>query len=200
MSKLREIRVLSARAAVAALLLTLGTALPASALVLAAGTRIPVVLRQTISTATARAGDHVTGEVAENITVNGTVVVPKGSRVEGRVVSATPSGRLSGVARLDFTMTELTPAGGQPIAIATSHYARTGKTHTKHEVELIGGGAALGALIGQAAGRDTKATLEGTAAGAVAGTAASAATGKFDFQVPAGRLVTFRLRRAVRVS
>ncbi len=195
MSKLRETRILSA-----ALVLSIATALPASALVLSAGTRIPVVLRQTISTATARAGDHVSGEVAENVTVNGAVVVPKGSHIEGRVVSVTPSGRLSGVARLDFTMTQLTPASGQPIAIATSHYARTGKTHTKHEVELIGGGAALGALVGQAAGRDTRATLEGTAAGAVAGTAAAAATGKYDFQVPAGRVVTFRLRKAVRVS
>jgi hypothetical protein len=200
MLNLRKTRIASARAGIIALALSIGSAFPASALVLAAGTRIPVVLRQTISTATARAGDHVTGEVAENITVNGAVVVPKGSRVEGRVVSATPSGRLSGVAKLDFTMTELTPAGGQPIAIATSHYARTGKTHTKHEAELIGGGAAAGALIGQAAGRDTKSTLLGTAAGAVAGTAASAATGKYDFQVPAGRLVTFRLRKAARVS
>jgi hypothetical protein len=200
MLRLRESGVLSGRAAIVALLFSVGSALPASALVLAAGTRIPVVLRQTVSTATARAGDHVTGEVAENIAVNGTVVVPKGSRIEGRVVSVTPSGRLSGVAKLDFTMTELTPAGGQPIAIATSHYARIGKTHTKHEVELIGGGAALGALVGQAAGRDTKATLEGTAAGAVAGTAAAAATGKFDFQVPAGRVVTFRLRKAARIS
>jgi hypothetical protein len=197
---LRETSIAFARAAIIALVLSAGSALPASALELAAGTRIPVVLRQTISTATARAGDHITGEVAQNITLNGSVVVPKGSRIEGRVVSVTPSGRLSGVARLDFTMTELTPAGGQPLAIATSHYARTGKTHTKHEAELIGGGAALGALVGQAAGRDTKATLEGTAAGAVAGTAAAAATGKFDFQVPAGRVVTFRLRKAVRVS
>jgi hypothetical protein len=200
MLRLRESGVLSGRAAIVALLFSVGSALPASALVLAAGTRIPVVLRQTVSTATARAGDHVSGEVAENIAVNGAVVVPKGSRIEGRVVSVTPSGRLSGVAKLDFTMTELTPSGGQPIAIATSHYARTGKTHTKHEVELIGGGAALGALVGQAAGRDTKATLEGTAAGAVAGTAAAAATGKFDFQVPAGRVVTFRLRKAARIS
>ncbi len=200
MSNLRETRILPARAGIVALILAIGFALPASALVLAAGTRIPVVLRQTISTATARPGDHVTGEVAQNITINGAVVVPKGSRVEGRVVSVTPSGRLSGVARLDFTMTELTPAGGQPIAIATSHYARTGKTHTKHEVGLIGGGAALGALVGQAAGRDTKATLEGTTAGAVAGAAAAAATGKLDFQVPAGRLVTFRLRKAARVA
>lgn len=200
MLKLRETRILFARAGIVALISSIGSALPASELVLASGTRIPVMLRQTISTATARAGDHVTGEVAENVTANGVVVVPKGSRIEGRVVSVTPSGRLSRPARLDFTMTELTPSGGQPIAIATSHYARSGKTHTKHEVEFIGGGAALGALVGQAAGRDTKATLEGTAAGALAGTAAAAATGKLDFQVPAGRIVTFTLRRDARVS
>jgi len=200
MSSLPGMRTLPARAVLVALLLPIVAAAPAAAVVLSAGMRIPVVLRQTISTATARAGDHIEGEVARDITVNGAVVVPKGSRVGGRVVAVTPSGTLSRPAALNFTMTELTPAGRQPIPIATSHYSRRGKTHTKHEVEYIAGGAAVGALIGQAVGRDTKATVEGTAAGAVAGTAAAAATGRLDFQVEAGRTVTFRLRHAIRVQ
>jgi len=185
----------------AALLMTAASAAPAreNSVVLMPGTRITVVLGQTIATATARAGDHIDGELARDITMNGRIVVPKGSRVEGRVVAATPSGTLSQPAALDFTLTELTPPGGLSIPIATSHYSRKGETHTKHEVEYIAGGAAVGALIGQLAGRDTKSTLTGTAAGAVAGTAAAAATGRLDFQVEAGRTVGFTLRKATRV-
>lgn len=200
MSKIPKHKISSPRTLLAALALAVAFSAPAAALVLSAGTRLPVVLGQTISTATARAGDHIAGELAQDITVNGTVVVPKGSKVEGRVVSVTPSGSLSGVAALNFTMTELTPTGGQPIPITTSHYSRKGKTHTKHEAEYIAGGAAVGALLGQALGRNTQSTVEGTAAGAVAGTAAAAATGKLDFQVEAGRLVTFTLRKAIRAQ
>jgi len=185
---------------VAALVLSAAVSAPLGALVLTAGTRIPVTLGQTISTATARAGDHVEGELTRDITINGTVVAPKGSRVEGRIVSVSPAGALSGVASLDFTMTELIPPGGQPIPITTSHYSRKGQTHTKHEVEYIAGGAAVGALLGQALGRNTQSTVEGTAAGAAAGTAVSAATGKLDFQVEAGRVVTFTLRRTIRIQ
>lgn len=199
MSNRSKTRVLSASVGLAALVLWIASVVSLAAATLAAGTRIPVILRQTVSTATARAGDHIEGELAQDITANGSVVVPRGSRVAGHVVSVTPSGTLSRPAALNFTMTELTPTGGRPIGIVTSHYSRRGKTHTKHEVEYIAGGAAVGALIGQAAGRDTKSTLEGTAAGALAGTAAAAATGKLDFQVEAGRLVTFTLRNTIRL-
>jgi len=190
-----------ASAIAATLLMTAASAALAAenTVVLMPGTRISVVLRQTVATATARAGDHIEGELARDITMNGRTVVPKGSKVEGRVVAVTPSGTLSQPAALDFTLTELTPPGGSPISIVTSHYSRKGETHTKHEAEYIAGGAAVGALIGQIAGRDTKSTLTGTAAGAVAGTAAAAATGRLDFQVEAGRTVGFTLRKATRV-
>ena len=185
----------------AALLMTGALASKAAdnSVLLMPGTPIPVVLRQTVATATARAGDHIDGELARDITVNGRTVVPQGSRVAGRVVSVTPSGTLTQPAALDFTITELTTPAGARVPITTSHYRRKGETHTKHEAEYIAGGAAVGALLGQAIGRDTQSTLIGTAAGAAAGTGAAAATGKLDFQVEAGRTVSFTLRKATRV-
>ena len=201
MSKRSVTLTVRASAIAATLLIAAASAVLAAdnTVVLMPGTRISVALRQTVATATAKAGDHIEGELARDITMNGRTVVPRGSKVEGRVVAATPSGTLTQPAALDFTMTELTPPGGPPIPIVTSHYSRKGETHTKHEAEYIAGGAAVGALIGQLAGRDTKSTLTGTAAGAVAGTAAAAATGRLDFQVEAGRTVGLTLRKAARV-
>lgn len=201
MLSLLRVGTFSARALLTAATVATASAAPAAerTVVLTAGTRIPVVMRQTIATATARAGDHIEAELAGDIKVNARAVVPKGSKVEGRVVAVTPSGTLSRPAALDFTMTDLTPTGGRGIPIVTTHYSRKGKTHTKHDAEYIAGGAAVGALIGQIAGRDTKSTLEGAAAGAAAGTGAAAATGSLDFRVEAGRTVTFKLRKAIRV-
>src|SRR5260370_17474912 len=59
--------------------------------VLMPGTKISVALRQTVATATARAGDHIEGELARDITTNGRTAVPRGSKVDAPVAPPTPS-------------------------------------------------------------------------------------------------------------
>ena len=164
-----------------------------------AGTPIRTVLKTTVGTATARTGDVIVTELAEPLTVKGRVVAPAGSRVEGRVIAATTSGRLARPATLEFKMTELTPTGGRPVKITTTHYFRKGQSHTKRDAEYIAGGAAVGAILGQVIGKNTESTLEGTAAGAVAGTGLAAATGELDFTVEAGRVVTVKLTKPVQM-
>lgn len=164
-----------------------------------AGTPIRTVIRQTIGTETARTGDVISAELVAPVEVAGGVVAPVGSRVEGRVIEATTSGRLSRPAFLEFEFTELTPKGGHPVRIATTHYVGKGDEHTKHDVGYIAGGAAVGALVGQLLGKNTQGTLEGAAGGLVAGTGAAALTGEKDFQVEAGRVITVNLERPIRL-
>jgi glycine zipper 2TM protein len=165
-----------------------------------AGSILRVAFDQTISTATARAGETVPGETLDDLLADdGTVVAPSGSRVTGRIEQATASGRLGGQAELAFRLVELTPEGGRPVPIATSAYQRTGESHTKHDATYIAGGAAVGALLGQLLGKDTKSTVLGTAAGAAAGTGVAAATGQLDFEIQAGRTVAFTLEQPLRL-
>lgn len=163
-----------------------------------AGTILRVSFNQPISTATAKVGDTVSGELLDDLIAdNGTVVARSGSKVKGKVEHVVDSGRLARPAELRFRLTEVeTRSGTRPVA--TSAYQRTGDTHTKRNVGYIAGGAAVGAVIGQVLGKDTESTLKGAAAGAAVGTGVAAATGEKDFEIEAGRTVAFTLEEALR--
>ncbi len=162
------------------------------------GSAIPVVLDQALSSKDARAGDPFEATVIEPVVVDGKTVIPKDARAKGHVVEARTSGRLQTVARLSLTLDSV-EAGGKSYDIRTSSITRTGGSHNKRNVEFIGGGSALGAIIGGIAGHGKGAAI-GAAAGAGAGTAAAAATGKKDVSLPAEAALTFRLTRPVTVQ
>ena len=164
-----------------------------------AGTILRVKLDRTVSTATAREGEEVSGELLDDLLAEDeTVAAPSGSRVRGVVEHVVDSGKLARPAELTFRLRDL-EVGGRSVPISTSAYTRVGDTHTKRNAGYIAGGAAVGAILGQVLGRDTKGTLEGAAAGAAAGTGVAAATGDLDFQIEAGRPVAFTLEQPLRL-
>src|SRR5215831_6061280 len=61
---------------------------------------IEVKLNQALASNRNRPGDTFEATVARPVEVDGKVVIPEGTPVEGRVVSARRSGRLGGVAHL----------------------------------------------------------------------------------------------------
>lgn len=164
-----------------------------------AGTILRVAFKETVSTATAKVGDQVSGELLDDLMADdGSVVARSGSRVNARVEHVVDSGRLARPAELRFRLTDVETRFGTR-EVATSAYTRTGDTHTKRNVGYIAGGAAVGAIVGQVLGKDTEGTLKGAAAGAAVGTGVAAATGEKDFQIEAGRTVAFTLEEALRV-
>jgi hypothetical protein len=88
-----------------------------------AGTTLFVRLGDAISSKTAKAGDKFRGTVPSDLYVNGVLVLPAGTTVLGRVVSAKPLGRWIGQAELSLELTAIqlpTPDGkGRSIDIAT---------------------------------------------------------------------------------
>jgi len=113
------------------------------------------------------------------------MVWPKGTPVRGKVVEVVSSGRLSRPASITLQLTQI---GNSPIA--TEIEKIDGKSHAGRNVALIGGVAALGAILGGVAGGGKGAAI-GTAAGAGAGTAAAAATGKQEIVLRAETPLTF---------
>jgi len=69
-----------------------------------AGTAITVTIDQSISSKNAKVGQGVVASVAQDVTANGKVVIPKGSHVKLVVSSAQASGRLSTPAKLWLRM------------------------------------------------------------------------------------------------
>src|SRR5216684_3518191 len=90
-----RIRLVSTFVAIALLL----PALAQASGTIPAGAKISVVTDQSVSSKSAKAGQTVTGSVAHDVTVDGKVVIPKGSAVKLSVSSEQGSGRLSKTAK-----------------------------------------------------------------------------------------------------
>jgi hypothetical protein len=171
---------------------------PASAQVnVPSGTAIVVTLDQSVSSKDARMGQKVDGSVAQDVRVNGKLAVPKGSHVQLSVADVQESGRLSTPAKLWLKIDSI-DVKGQAYRTSTRWSGQTGPNHNTRNVVAIGGGSALGAMIGGIAGGG-KGALIGAAAGAGAGTVGAAATGKKDVTFPAETKLRFVTTKAVKV-
>jgi len=174
------------------LLLLAVMALPARAqnsLEIPSGTTINVRMIDKLSSETNQVGDTFHGTLDEPIAVNGRQLYPKGADVIGRVTDVHPTGRLSEPGELDLVLNTVS-SGTVAASIHVEPLVIKGESHAKSNVTKIGGGAALGAVIGAIAGGGKGAAI-GTLAGGAAGTGAAAATGKKPATVDSEAILTF---------
>lgn len=164
-----------------------------------AGTELAVRLVQAIDTGTATAGATFEGTLASALVAEGTEVAPVGSAVSGKVTNVVSSGRLNRPAELSLVLTSLTVKGGEQLDISTSAWSVKGESHKKRNIEMIGGGAAAGALIGALAGGKKGAAIGG-AVGAGGGTGVAAATGKKEITLAPETKLSFKLASPLTVS
>jgi hypothetical protein len=180
--------------AVSALALTL----LASAQAIPAGTHIPVRIGQEISSGTAKVGDHFEATLTHDLVVGGKTIAKAGSPARGKVTLAKSSGRLHAPGQISIRLTSV-QAEGKTVPISTGSYHLEGKSHTKSNATKIGGGAAVGALIGGIAGGGKGAAI-GAGAGGAAGTGVAAATGKEEAVIPAEKTLSFTTTAAATVK
>lgn len=170
----------------------------------AAGTTFGVRLNEQLSTRSNPTGSTFNATLTESILApNGTVLIPAGATVRGRVVESRESSRAGEDAYLSIAFTSIV-SEGRTYSIsgsATNTPVRLVNRDSRAEqVAKVGGGAAVGAIIGRVLGRDTKATIAGAAVGAAAGTAVAMGTAEVDAIVDAGTNVTVRLDRGITVE
>ena len=171
---------------------------PPAVVNLPAGTEIQVRLDQDLGSKISQPGDNFSATVAQDVTANGQVIIPRGSRADGTVIDAKPLGKFKGGAVLSVRLERVhTQWGSYPVA--TSSVSRVEKGKGKRSATLIGGGAGLGALIGGLAGGGKGAAI-GALAGGGAGTAGSAFTGNKQIVLPAETLLTFQLTNSVQIT
>jgi hypothetical protein len=171
---------------------------PPPPIVIPASAHIVMRLGRTIDTKTSDVGDTFSGTLAQPITVNGAVVVPRGTRVSGAVVTSKSPGKFKGEGELAIHLTAI-DVRGVSTPIQTSTYRQTVKGKGKRTAKMAGGGAGAGLLIGGIAGGG-KGALVGGLVGAGAGTAGAALTGNKEVEIPAESVVTFKLRKPVTVN
>jgi hypothetical protein len=158
----------------------------------AAGRTLVIRVDQRLSAKRSRPGEKFTGEFAEDLKDDsGNAVIPKGSRVTGRVDAAKQRGHFKGAANLSLRLTSLT-LNGKEYPLETRNLRERKKGKGKRSAAMIGGGTGLGMLIGGVASGGTGLVIGGLA-GAGAGTAGAGLTGNRDLVIPAESIVRFKL-------
>jgi hypothetical protein len=168
------------------------------AIVLPTGTVLPVRLETALSSAVSRAGDPVVGRLAEDVALRGSVALPAGTEVRGKVTTAVASGRVKGRARLAFEF-DTVLVDGTPREIEARATDITAPSGKKKDAAIIGGGVGGGALIGALFGGKKGAGI-GALAGGAAGTGVVLTTKGKEVEVPAGSRVRVKLNRELRVG
>ncbi len=162
-----------------------------------AGTVLRVRLDHAVTAGVNRPGDRIRATLDEPVQVDGKILLPKGSELQGMVKESEKSGRLRGRAVLSLALDSVR-AHGQVYKIATGTYRRVSGSHRRRNAVLMGGGSGTGALIGGLAGGGMGALI-GAGAGAAAGTVGAAATGKRGIHIPAESVINFRLTAPLRI-
>lgn len=161
-------------------------------------TELRVRLDEDLGSKISTPGQSFSATVADDVRVNGEVVIARGARADGTVVDAKPLGRFKGGALLEVRLDRVHSKWGS-YPVSTSSIERAEKGKGKRSAGLIGGGAGFGAIIGGLAGGGKGAAI-GALAGGGAGTAGSAFTGNKQIVLPAETMLIFRLEHPVHIT
>jgi len=161
------------------------------------GISVSIRMVDSLDSETARAGDTFRATLNAPIELDGRTVVPADADLVGRVVEVQSAGRFKGAALLTIELTRLR-YNGQSYAITTETWTKELKGRGKGTAAKVGGGAALGAIIGGIAGGGKGAAI-GTVVGGGAGATAQGVTKQNQIRLEPETLLTFRLEQPVAV-
>lgn len=162
----------------------------ASAAVIPAGSKIPLLLKQAISTKNAREGDAVYAETAFPFVLNERVLVPAGTYIQGKISHVDRAGRMKGRAEILMHFTSMIYPSGYTVMLPGSVENAPGAEHntvkgsegtiqqdsdTGKKVEDAAKGGAIGTMGGATAGGLATGGLNGARVGAGAGAVAGIA-------------------------
>ena len=170
----------------------------ATAQTIPAGSHITVRIAQQLSSGTAKVGDRFEATLSRDLAAGGKTLARAGAAARGKVTLAKSSGRLHAPGQLSVRLTSV-QVQGKMVPVSTGSYHIEGKSHMKSNATKIGGGAAVGALIGGLAGGGKGAAI-GAGAGGAAGTGVAAATGKEEAIIPAEKTLSFTTTAAAKVK
>ena len=179
-----------------------------------AGTHIPLTLVNSLNTKQSREGDGVYLQTAFPIFIDGRLVIPRGSYVQGTVTKARPAGQVRGKAELYIRFDSLTLPNGvardfrsrldSADASAQGQVDRaegtiTGDGRTGSNVGTVARGAGMGASVGSIAGAASghfgMGVGLGGAAGGLAGLASALGHGGNGVVLPRGTTMEMALDR-----
>ena len=180
-------------------------------IIVPAGTKIPLVLKQGISTKNAKVGDHVYLQTNFPYVQDGKMLIPEGTYVQGEITNVNRAGRVKGRAEVMMHFTTLIFPNGYTVGLpgavdnvpgVNSDSLKSNEGKIEHEGEkgkdtatvasTAGSGAAIGAISGGLKGAGI-----GAGVGGVAGLATVLLTRGSDVRMGPGTAVEMIFQRDV---
>jgi len=163
-----------------------------------AGTQLSIRLIDALDSEKSQVGDSFRATLNAPVVIEDEVVIPQDADVQGRVVDVKSAGRYAGAASMALELTSVS-FNGKTYNLSTNQWTRETKGRGKGTAGKIGGGAALGAIIGGIAGGGKGAAI-GTIAGAGAGTGVATVGKGQQIHLGSEALISFSLQNPITVT
>jgi hypothetical protein len=180
-------------------------------LTIPSGTKVPLALKQAISTKNAREGDAVYAVTTFPVVINDRIVIPPGTYVQGRISSVKRGGRVKGRAEVLMHFSTLIYPSGYTVVLpgAVENVPGAEKTSMKDEegtirqdsqtgekAKTVATAAGTGAVVGGLS-NGVKGGLIGAGVGGGIGTAIGLLTRGNDVRMEAGTTLEMVIQREV---
>src|SRR5438094_7078644 len=163
-----------------------------------ANTIVTVRTIDSIDSKTNQSGQVFKASLDAPIVVDSRVIVPSGADAYVKLVDAKSAGRVTGRSELGLELTSIV-FQGKTYNVVSSDVKQSGASRGKRSAETIGGGAALGALIGAVAGGGKGAAI-GAAGGGGAGTGVQVLTKGQQVKIPSETRLDFTLQQPLDIT
>ncbi len=163
-----------------------------------AGTTVTIRMIDGIDSSVNQPGEIFHASLDAPLVVGNEVVVPRGTDVYVRLVSASQAGKFNGKSELRLELIKM-ELYGQSYPLISSTYSLAGGSRGKNTAEKVGGGAVLGAIIGAIAGGGKGAAIGAGVGGAGGGVYQAATHGK-EVKIPSETRLDFQLDQPVTVT
>jgi len=168
---------------------------PVAGTTIPADTPIQIRMIDSVNSETARLGQTFQASLDEPIYVNGQQVVPRGADVLTKIVDDKDAGKLNGRNVLTLALSQIS-INGRFVDVTSSDVRNEAGSQSARTAKVVGGTAALGAIVGAIAGGGKGAAI-GAGSGAALGGAATVLTKGPQVKIPSETRLTFRLQAPV---
>jgi hypothetical protein len=169
----------------------------ATGMVIPVGTTITVRMIDAVNSQQTRLGETFRASVDEPVMVDGQVAIPRGADAVTKLVEDQQSGKIEGKTVLTLVLQQVL-VNGRMVDITTGDVSQSSSSRGARSAKVIGGTAALGAIIGALAGGGRGAAI-GAGSGAAVGTGAEVLTKGQTVKIPSETRLTFTLQQPVQL-
>jgi len=164
-----------------------------SGIVVPDGTSITVRMIDPVNSEQSRLGDTFRASVDEPVMVDGQVAIPRGADAITKLVEDQQSGKIAGKTVLTLVLQQVL-VNGRMVDLTSGDVSQSSGSRGARSAKVIGGAAALGAIIGALAGGGKGAAI-GAGSGAAVGTGAEVLTKGQTVKIPSETRLTFILQQ-----